>query len=282
MAATSQRYNPLLISERVEPNAVGQFDLCRAASLLMGVDAATNGEFTTYANGRKWGKAKIANALKKMRNATGVAGRGSFNQSHMDDFLTGIGFPINSYTRFNRSFKAIKETLDTHVVFLAGDVKHTPAGSPLRKYVNPGVGHEIILVRINKARDKIAFIDPMTPHGTKRYLRWAPASHFRQFGSEFSQNGDYVAGTMRKGAFTQERKTARQLGGLNLELQRTLELRDSRIEALETQKKALKAELAALEVQPEDPDLVEANERIEVMLDLLQQINVLSTPSWEK
>lgn len=219
MVASAIDYRPLLFSERVEPNDLGKFDLCRAASLAMGIDAATLGEWTTNANGSKWGKAKIKRALEKMRAATGEEGRGSYNQGHMDDFLRGVNFPVEAYERFNKPMSEIKQTLKTHVVFLAGDVRHTPAASPLRKYVNPNVGHEIILTGISNDGTKIAFIDPMTPHGTKRYQRWAPVAHFAKFGSEFKEGKDYIAGRMKRGQYTQAKVVARNRAKIVKKLQ---------------------------------------------------------------
>jgi hypothetical protein len=211
MVARTDDYRPLLISEHLQRNDIGKLTLCRAASLLMGVCAATNGEFVTNVNGTTWGKAKIKSALNRMMKATGDASRDGYNQSHMDDFLVGLGFDYDAWSRFNRPFDDIIEKLkNRHVVFLAGDVKHTPANSPLRKYVDPNIGHEIILVSVNKAGDRIRFIDPMTPHGTKKYLRSAPIKDFRLFGSEFKANNDFIAGIMRKGYYTLANTARRQ------------------------------------------------------------------------
>ena len=287
MAANAKDYRPLLFSERVEPNDVGQFDLCRAAALAMGFDAATMGEWTTNANGSRWGKAKIKKALERMRAATGAELRGSYNQGHMDDFLRGIRAPVEAYQQFNRPMTDIKDKLETHVIFLAGDVKHTRAQSPLRRYVNGNVGHEIILVDVNKDGTQIAFIDPMTPHGTAKYVRWAPVEDFRKFGSEFREGKNYIAGAMRRGQYTAKNILKRTNAKVILKLQtdllalqkawqeqqaelivqdKALEDKQAEITLLETE---LAAALAGSEVEPLESE-------IDRLIDRLDRIKAIT------
>jgi len=202
MSVVTNKYNPLLFSERVAPNANGALTLCRAASLAMGYDAATNGDWTTNANGSRWGRAKIKRALEKMRAETGEPLRDGYNQSHQAAFLRAIGAPEDAWEAYNRSWSDIAQSLRSGwTVELAGNVVHTPADSPLRKYVNP-VDHDILLLGINDKTKRVRFIDPMTPHGTRKYIRSAPSAHFRQFGSEFRADGTYIAGRMRRGRYS--------------------------------------------------------------------------------
>ena len=201
MAVRTDSFNPLLISERLEPNDLGQLDLCRACSFLMVWDAATNGDATTNPNGSRWGRAQIKNTLVRMRKATGEELRGAYNTSHMDEFARGAGIPVNAWHLQLVKFSEVVQGLrDGYAYTLSGDVKGTPAGSPLRKYVNGNVGHDIALIRLSENRKQIAFIDPMTPHGTRKYVRWAPVSHFQKFANAFKDgDGRVVAGRIEKG-----------------------------------------------------------------------------------
>ena len=210
MAATIDRYNPRLFSERLAPNASGSYTLCRAAVLAMMYDAGTLGEWTTTPSGARWGKAQVKKALVDMRAATGEPDRDGYNQSHAVDFLRGIGAPVDAYDVRNAPWFDIEDDLrHGYSVDLAGDVKHTPAGSPLRKYVDP-VAHDILLLRINDKTKRITFIDPMTPPGQK-HIRTAPIADFRAFGSEFRTNGAYTAGRVKKGRYTQEAIVQRRI-----------------------------------------------------------------------
>lgn len=267
MAVDTNKYRPLLFSELVAGRDIDKdgdldFTLCRASALAMGFDAATNGEWTTNANGSKWGRGKIRNALERMRAATGDLDREGYNQSHMDDFLRGVKAPVEAYERFNKPMSAIKGALGQgYVVFLAGNVSKTPAGSTLRRYVNEWP-HEIILTRINKDGTKIAFIDPMTPHGTVRYERWAPANDVRLFGTAFSDAEDnMIAGKMRRGMYTDAKEVARdrarvikrlqtdllELQALWKQQQRELDDQDETIESLRTRLDTARTRIEELE-----------------------------------
>lgn len=200
MSTLTSRYKPLLFSEKLAPNAAGQLTLCRAASLAMAYDASTNGDWTTNADGSKWGRAKIKNMLERMRAATGEPLRDGYNQSHVPAFLSAMRAPGATWEQANVPWEDLIADLKTdYVVELAGNVSHTPADSPLRKYVNP-VDHDILLLDYKDGR--ITFIDPMTPHGTRRYIRSAPAEHFKQFGSEFRTGGNYTAGRVKRGRYS--------------------------------------------------------------------------------
>jgi hypothetical protein len=240
--------------------------------------------------------AKIKKALERMRAATGDEDRGSYNQGHMDDFLRGIKAPVEAYKPFNRTMADIKKKLPTHVVFLAGDVRHTRKASPLRKYVNGGVGHEIILVGINKDGTQLAFIDPMTPHGTDKYKRWAPVEDFRKFGSEFREGKNYIAGTMRRGKYTAYNMLKRNRAIIILDLQEKLlalkeqwekqqaELivQDGKIVDLEGQIQELERERLLLEQQleecinSEEPDCDEVVAKLADFEDRLDKIAALA------
>ena len=222
MSVKTELYKPLLFSEREAPDVNGQLDKCRAASFAMIFDAGTNGDWTTNRDGTKWGRAKIRKAQERM--VAKVGNRDGYNQSHMDEFAAGIGVPANVWQMRNVQFwHIIKDLQDkTHCYELAGDVKHTPVGSPLRTYVNPNVGHDIALVAINRALTKIAFIDPMTPHGTRKYIRWAPVEHFKKFASEFAVDGKVVAGRVRRGWWSDEAIARRKHAALVLKLQMDL------------------------------------------------------------
>lgn len=287
------KYRPLLFSERVEPNDVGKFDLCLACTLLMSFDAATLGEWTKNPNGTNWGKAKIKKALERARAATGEELRGAYNQSHLDDFLRGVAVPDNIVQLYNRPMSDIKQSLkDGYTVGIAGDVKHTPANSPLRKYVNGNVGHAILLTRILKDGSKIAFIDPMTPHGTKKYERWAPANDFFKFMSEFRVGKDNVAFRLKRGKYTQAREVARDRARLITQLQerivaidliskdwkRRFENKRDQVYTLQGIKTALEEQIAELESQL-GSDLSE-NERMELIgrvIEIKTNVNALDT-----
>jgi hypothetical protein len=192
----------MLFSERLAPLPDGSFNLCRAASLAMMYDAATNGDWTTSPNGSRWGRTKIKDALEDMRKSAGPDPEGDgYNQSHQAAFLRGVGAPEDAWQQFNTFWPNIADALrNGWTVELAGNVKHVPADSPLRKYVNP-VAHDIILIDI--VPDRVLFIDPMTPHGASPYVRSAPISHFQQFGSEFRTSaGNYTAGRMKRGKYS--------------------------------------------------------------------------------
>ena len=246
MPVRTDRYNPLLISERVEPNDVGQLDLCRAASFLMVWDAATNGDATTYPNGKRWGKARIRNTLAKMRRATGDELRGSYNTGHMDEFAKGAGIPPNAWEPQFLPFASLVQGLqDGYAYTLSGDVRHTPPGSPLRKYVNGGVGHDTALIRISDDLEQIAFIDPMTPHGTAKYLRWAPRRDFRLFAKEFETAGSIVSGRIKKGYYSVANRRVRSTAALALDAQKnSIECR-TKLAAVREVKAVLETDLAA-------------------------------------
>lgn len=200
MSTQTARYKPLLFSEKLAPNSAGQYTLCRAASLAMGYDAVTNGDWTTNPDGSRWGRVKIKNMLERMRSATGEPLRDGYNQTHVPAFLKAMGAPPDAWEQANVAWTGLIGDLNSgFVVELAGNVRHTPDNSPLRKYVNP-VDHDIIMLDYKSGR--ISFIDPMTPHGARRYIRWAPASDFQQFGSEFRTNGNYIAGRLKRGKYS--------------------------------------------------------------------------------
>jgi hypothetical protein len=249
MAATIDRYNPRLFSERLAPNASGSYTLCRAAVLAMMYDAGTLGEWTTNPSGSRWGKAKVKGALEDMRAATGEPLRDGYNQSHADDFLRGINAPTDAYDVRNVGWSDLEDDLRRgYSVDLAGDVKHTPLGSPLRKYVDP-VAHDILLLRINDRTGRITFIDPMTPPGQKA-IRTAPIADFRAFGSEFRNNGAYTAGRVKKGKYTQEailRARGTADGPTTANLKARIETLKQEILDLETQAVTDNTEISTLE-----------------------------------
>lgn len=216
MAVDYDLYRPLLIDEHlnmldIDNDGDKDATLCRAAASLMAGDAVTGGELTTTQKGGKWGRAKIRAVLGKMRQSTGAPKRPGYNQSHVAGFVKAMGLPADSYERFNKSMGEAKAKLKQgYVVTVAGDVGLTPYGSPLRRYVNPGVGHEIIITRVTKDGTKAAFIDPMTPHGTKVYERWAPWSHFVAFAKRFGAPGARIMEIWKRGKYAKASIQARQ------------------------------------------------------------------------
>ncbi len=225
MSVTDIRYKPLLVSERIEPNDLGQYDLCRAAVFAMMLNGSTNGEWMKNLDGTDWGRKKLKRMLEKMRAKTGQVLRGSFNTSHMAAFAKGVGWPADTWDPEIKTFRHFKAGLATGKwnYSLSGDVKYTPAGSPLRKWVNPGVGHNIFVGWITKDGDHMGFIDPMTPHGTKRVVRWAPTWHFRAFASKFKDaSGRIVCGRVRKGVNTEANRVRRNRGRIIVKLQEDL------------------------------------------------------------
>ena len=228
MAVDSRQYRPTLIDEHLDMQDVdndGDLDatLCRAAATAMALDCMTDGEWTRTVKGERWGRARIKTLLKRMRAATGEPNRAGYNQSHVDDFVRGAGFPTEIIRIFNKSMPDLKKKLkEGFVVTLAGDVAGTPATSPLRKYVNPGVGHEIIITRINKDGTKAAFIDPMTRHGTRKYERWAPWSHFQGFAKRFGTSSARIAEIWKRGRLTEAKDVARNRAVVILQLQNAL------------------------------------------------------------
>lgn len=244
MAVDYMLYRPLLVDEHLNMRDVdndGDLDatLCRASATLMALDAWTGGGLTTKATGTKWGKAQIRNALGKMRRQTGEPDRYGYNQTHVYDFVRAMGLPSSSFTVFNQSMPEIRKKLeDGFVVTLAGDVGLTPVGSPLRRYVNP-VGHEIIVTRINKDGTKAAFIDPMTPHGTLRYERWAPWSHFADFAGRFGVPKARVAEIWKRGYGSEAEKQRRQKAGYRGDLIETERQLASAEDELASTKQAL-------------------------------------------
>jgi hypothetical protein len=266
MAVSTSQYEPLLFSERL---AAPPMNLCRAASLAMAWDAATNGDWTTNPDGSRWGAPKIEEALRDMRKAAGPDTDGNgYNQGHVPEFLRAIDAPVDAYEVRNVEFSKLIDDLEAgYVVELAGNAKHTPQGSPLRKYVGD-VAHDILLLKVNDGR--ISFIDPMTPHGTAGYVRTAPIGDFRDFGSEFRTNGSYVAGRVKRGEHSLvARRTAAQAAiivdvqkkllvcqKLNKEAVEELETADAKVEHLENRVDELKARVAELESVYVDIDAV--------------------------
>lgn len=206
MAIDFSTYRPTLVDEHLNMRDVdndGDLDatLCRAAATLMAADAWTGGDLTAKPTGGRRGKAWIKATLGKMRRATGEPNRYGYNQSHTPAFLQAINIPRAAYDQVNGRMAEAKALLSKgYVITLAGDVGFTPGGSPLRKYVNPGVGHEIIITRISKDGTKAAFIDPMTRHGTAKYERWAPWSHFVAFAKRFGSQLHRVWESWKRGA----------------------------------------------------------------------------------
>ena len=250
MAVDTQTYVPLLVSEKLSPNTEGKYDLCRAAVLAMLVNAGTNGEWMTKPNGKRWGRKQIRQLLKNMRRATGDLSRGYYNQSHVPAFLRGAGWRSDVYEQQNVPFASIVDGLRTGKwnYELAGDVKHTALDSPLRRYVNPNVGHDIALIRLSKDEQRIGFIDPMTPPG-RRALRWAPVNHFRQFASAFKTgSGNVIAGRVRKGSLTDANMVRKNLAmaidnarGRVVELETTIDNKQAKVIALRDDKATLVA-----------------------------------------
>jgi hypothetical protein len=215
MAVSTLLYRPTLIDEHLDMRDVdkdGDLDatLCRAAATAMALDAMTNGEWTRTVKGDRWGRARIKTLLQRMRMATGEPLRSGYNQSHVDEFVRGAGFPTDIIRIYNKPMKDIKGKLkDGFTVTLAGDVRGTPVNSPLRRYVNPGVGHEIIITRVSGDGTRAAFIDPMTRHGTVNYERWAPWSHFVGFAKRFVTGGNAIAEIWKRGRLTEAKEVAR-------------------------------------------------------------------------
>lgn len=225
MAVNAMKYRPLLFSERTNVRDIdgdGDLDLtlCRASCTAMGFDATTLGEWTTSPNGQRWGRARISTALERMRRATGEPNRPGYNTSHTDDFLRGVGAPTEAGELYIRTFPEILKSLEEGwVISMSGNVGKINGPSPMKKYVNP-VPHEMLLTRLSKNKNGIAFIDPMTPHGVSRYERWAEKAHVRQFGSAFrNANGQYVAVRFKRGKYTEAREVARDRARVILQLQ---------------------------------------------------------------
>lgn len=228
MAVKSRLYRPTLIDEHLDMRDVdddGDLDatLCRAAATAMALDAMTDGEWTRNTVGNRWGKARIKTLLKRMRAATGEPNRQGYNQSHVDDFVRGAGFPTDIIRIYNKPMSDIKARLKAgFTVTLAGDVKGTPAGSPLRRHVNAGVGHEIIVTRLSADGKKAWFIDPMTRYGTTPYERLAPWPHFVGFAKRFMVSGNAIAEIWERGRLTQAKEVARDRATTLLKVQRAL------------------------------------------------------------
>jgi hypothetical protein len=228
MAVSERLYRPTLIDEHLDMRDVdndGDLDatLCRAAATAMALDAMTLGEWTRTPKGERWGRARIKTLLKRMRAATEQPNRSGYNQSHVPAFVKGAGFPTDIIRIYNKPMSDIKQKLkDGFVVTLAGDVAGTPAGSPLRKYVNPGVGHEIIITRVSGDGKRAAFIDPMTRHGTSVYERWAPWPHFVGFAKRFVSNGNAIAEIWKRGRLTEAKEVARDRAVVILKVQTAL------------------------------------------------------------
>jgi hypothetical protein len=248
MPVSTSSYVPLLVSERLAPNAAGRFDLCRAAVLAMLLNITTNGEWMTKPNGRDWGRKRMTQLLESMRRATGEVNRGSYNQGHVSAFERGAGWS-STYEMANEQWPEIVAGLKSGrwAYDLAGDVKHTPDNSPLRKYVSPYVGHDILLLKLSKDGKRIAFIDPMTPPGTKAYVRWAPVGHFRLFAQEFKYAEErVVAGRVRKGENTDANKVRRnwrravqEQGAQIIELKQQVVNKQQKVDALRDDKAEL-------------------------------------------
>ena len=286
MAVDPMKYRPILMSEWLAPKDIdddGDLDLtlCRASATGMALGAMTLGEWTRTSKGSNWGRARIKTLLNRMRYATGEPNRPGYNQSHVPDFVRGAGFPASIIQIYNKPWPDIKESLKSgFVVTLAGDVAGTPAGSPMRRYVNPGVGHEILLTRLSNDGKQIAFIDPMTPHGTAVYERWAPTSHVNGFSSRFKSDNNVIAERWRRGKLTEAKDVARDRADLILKLQEDLaglqrhwqrqqaELieQDTRIDEL----------LAQLEEYSSE-SVADLEARVDELLGTLRQILVLST-----
>lgn len=261
MAVDPIRYRPMLVDEHLNMRDVdndGDLDatLCRAAASLMALDAWTSGEITTTPVGTKWRKAKIRSALGLMRKATGEPDRHGYNQSHTADFVRAMGEPVSAFTIFNRSMTQIKAKLrEGFVVTLAGDVGYAPAGSPLRRYVNPGVGHEIIITRLSKDESRAAFIDPMTPHGTAKYERWAPWSHFVGYAERFGAPAARVAEIWKRGYGSLEEAQRRRKAAWRetaIDAERQHRLAQSRIGVLEEELADAKQALALCEASDDN------------------------------
>jgi len=257
MSVQTAKYKPILFSERLAPNGAGAFTMCRGASLAMAFDAGTNGDWTTNPDGSRWGRAKIKNMLDRMRVATGEPQRDSYNQGHVPEFLKAMGAPPEAYQTANVSWADLIADLKSgFVVELAGNTRHTSVDSPLRKYVNP-VDHDILMVDYKDGR--IAFIDPMTPHGTARYIRWAPAQHFEQFASEFRTGGNNVAGRIKRGKYSEINLSRQRMAKALKDVSLRNEQLASRISGLvdengrlDTQISTLEFEVASLQGQIEE------------------------------
>lgn len=286
MPATVGKYVPLLFSERLVPDKMGQLDLCRAATLAMGWDACTLGEWTTNRNGSRWGKKKIKSNLSRMRKMIGDLD--GYNQSHMDDFLLAVKAPRRAWIEVNGTFDELRDALaDDFTVTASGDVKDTPADSKMRRFVNAGVAHSVLYTCIHFREGKpdiIGYIDPMTPHGTPWYRRHVPAWHAKGFLERFSfrEGGEkrYVWGKMKKGHYTEAKAVARdrsrtilELQNRQLEYQRMMNDQDLQIELLEKQVDELKDELDGMagspppeEIGPELLTIRQAVDKIESVL----------------
>lgn len=272
MPATPEKYRPLLFSELVSLNSEGKADLCRPATLAMLYDMATLGAWTTNPNGSRWGKARIVKTLRAMRNATGEPDRGSYNQGHVPAFLQAMGAPANTWEKYNRPWRDIVQSLkDGYAVELSGDVRHTPAGSPLRKYVNPNVGHNIALVGINPEKQRVAFIDPMTPHGVSKYVRWAPYSHFKAFAKEFADGTNLVAGRVKKGRFSIGRVVREQMSRIVLDVQKKLDAEQKISRGLEEDL----AEAGQAQVELQKKLQTEAQQNAELFGQLVEALGII-------
>jgi hypothetical protein len=258
MVATKERYKPKLVSEKLDR----PLTLCRAAATGMAVFAMTLGESCTYPNGYTWGNVRIKQALKQARENTGEPNRPGYNQSHIPAFLKAflsIRMEPSEYI-FNKTRKRIRERLQTgHAITMAGDVAGTPLDSKLRRYVNPGVGHQLFFFdwQGEWKTGTVASIDPMTPPDATNYIRRIPVSEMWGFGRRFSMDtGDgriYTAEKWRIGRNTEERQTARQLSALNLQLSNKYIGALNEISALDAENDELQAKLEECEQPPGVP-----------------------------
>jgi hypothetical protein len=182
------------------------------------------GESCTMQNGRLWGPQTITDKLQEARRLTGEPKRKGYNQSHIPAFLEAFGSAYmkpKSYLYW-RDRKPIRESLQgPFVITMAGDVAGTPAGSKLRRYVNAGVGHELIFFdwEGDWRTGTVAVIDPMQAQDTGQYVRRVPASEMWAFGSRFRAMGLYCAERWKIGSQTRAARVAKDRAAVILDLQ---------------------------------------------------------------
>jgi hypothetical protein len=223
LPSTERGYRPILVSEKL----ISPTTMCRGAATAMGWFGCTMGEYSTRDDGRDVGAPFLRDMLKKMRAETGDPKLAGYNQGYLDEFLRGMGVSVPAAEFiFNRLWADIIASLDDqgqkNWITLAGSTARTPANSPIRKYVSE-FPHELIMVDYDRGKSAIAFIDPMTPHGTGNYVRWAPEDDFRAFGSHFKEGGNYVAERWPVGKYTRAAITLRKQANLVVQLQKDVQ-----------------------------------------------------------
>jgi len=232
MAATKERYRSLQVSERLAP----PLTLCRAACTGMAVMFMSMGESCTYSTGKLWGNRRIQQALEEARKLTGEPNRKGYNQTHVGYFLQAFGSTKMTKKQYiyNKERKDIRESLrGDYVITMAGDVAGTRLESPLRKYVNGNVGHELLFFdwEGDWRTGTVAVIDPMQPQSKGDYVRRVPAKDMWAFGKKYLWMSRYICERFKIGSQTKAAQVARDRAAVILDLQnRILTWRSAMVE----------------------------------------------------